>query len=1237
MFKSKKTAWLTIAALLVPTTAGLFGSSAAQAADVPTTLSTFTVNGTDVLTSNTLSVDVATLNVSETGVLSADVVATATDTANTTVTITGDSGLVVGSNTLSVRVAASWTEQVQNPNYVPARTEANPDYRPAVIDDPETTDVDETAPAQGEPTITYPAQGTEFTTESRTASQTYTRTINVLNNDTGSVITVNEEEVANGDGVEVDWGTLSVPVTVTPSDSNATVKVNGTLVGLVSGVATTSATGLTTGENTITVLVAAPNGETDESLLTVTVLPNTDASAVITIDGIIAEDGDEVPLDFGSTDPDIEVYTADEDATYVVDGGSDLIPGENRVEIFVTAADGVTVQIFRLTLLVQLDNDTTAAIYVNGVERSEGDEIVLPYQTTSVAVVVEVADSDSSYVIDGSSELMQGTNDLLVTVYAADNVTSYQYAFTLLVSDPDVTLKTLKLNGNSVTENSTVSSSSSKNTLLLEATDSRATIAVDGGSYNPTTGALVLANGSNDITVTVTGDDKATTRDYLFTVNVNLDLTLKTFKFNGTTIANNGSATTWSASNNLTLEANDSRSTITVDNVTYNPATGSIQLIDGQNDVTVTVTGDDGESTEDYVITLGKYDIKVKWEGNNEDVSVIENEVVNVPGNVESVEVTATEPFDGWKVEVEGNTDLAFGSNTVAVTYTSPENVEVLKTFTVFVGDADLSAAIEVNDEAVVFDANGTGVNGTVSLEESPASAAVVVETADTRSTYVVTGGSALNVGANTITVVVTGADDKTRTYTITVTVIASTDTEITGKFVNGEAISEEGDFTEVTAGVISIDIDTADVNATSRVTVAPTAGTFGGWATTTNGVITGSGFLTVTVVVTAEDGVTVGDAETFNILATKDFDVTSGSNPVTDTLRVGTYAKSTPATVAAWFPQGAKLNYQWLLDGEVISGATTSRLLLTAEHYGEAVVRPVVSQTVAGVTKSYIGQALDVSLGIIPLASVPGITGKPQLGNTLKVATKKWTADVELTISWYVDGQLSDVTGEEFVLNESNVNAGETVKARVTGELDGYETLYKESALLTVTPGTLRITEKPSIAAGANGYVVGEKITITSGKSSNLDADENIQWYRNGVALFNETDSEYEITAADVSKKLTAVVTYSLVNYADASITLKAGAIKVGTLDQPDAATIIEDGTTKLTAILGYDNTVVRSSVKYIWYRNGRAVLGQNTSSYTLTSKDAGATISVRVTATYPGYKSTVTVTTGDDNYKVD
>jgi uncharacterized metal-binding protein len=1205
MFKSKKTAWLTIVAMLVPTTIGLFGASAAQAATA-TTLSTFTINGTDALTSSSVNLDVSTLNVSAAGVLSTDVVAIPTESAGTSVAISGDSNLHIGANTLTATVSSTWTEEVTNPDYVAE---------------------DGSSPAVGTPTITV----------TRNDSQTYTRTLNVLNNDNTAVIILNQDELINGESTETDWGVTSVPVVVTPTDPQATVRVNGVSVALVGGKATTSVDGLTTGDNSVSVVVTAPNGEADESIFNVLVDQNTDTGATFTVDGIMADDGEIVPLDYGTTDPDIEVITSDVNATFVLEGGSDLITGENPVAIYVTAEDGVTTQTYNLTLIVAANNDTAATFYVNGVATDDGSDVVLPYQTTDVAVRVELADSDAAYIVDGGSSLLQGSNDLVVTVIAADGVTTSTYAINLLVSDPDVTLKTLKLNGSNVADQGTASTTTSKNILLLQTTDSRATVAVDGGEYNASTGALVLANGRNDIVITVTGDDKSTTREYDITVNVNLDVTLKTLKFNGQTLANNGSATTWTASNSLVLEANDSRSTITVDGGTYNAAAGTITLDEGQTDVTVTVTGDDGETTLDYVLTLGRYTLSVDWEGNTDAVSTIADGVVAVPGSVENVQVTAAAPFDGWVVGVEGDKGLDFGNNTVTVTYTSPENVEILKTFTVFVGDADLSlSTLSVGGQ----DVDLTGLTGTVSLEDHPQSAAVEVETTDLRATFQVAGGNNLVVGnSNRVTVVVTGADNKTATYTITVIVLPSDVTDIDALTINGDVVSPDAELTEVDAGVLDLSVDTADSNATAVVTVAPTAGTFGGWVTSSNGVFAGSGYLTVSVVVTAEDGIAIADPVSYNLLATKDFDVTSGSNPVTDTLRVGTYAKSTPTTVAAWFPTGTKLSYQWLLNGELISGQSTSRLLLTVDHFGtDNSVRPVVSGMVAGVKKTYVGQALDVSKGIIALASTPGLNGKPQLGNTLTAVPKKWSPDVELAYQWYVNGQAFDgATTETFVVSEANVNAGDSVKVAVIGTLEGYEDLTKFSAPVIVTPGVLRITEKPTISVD-NGYVTGSTITATEGATNYEEATATFQWYRNGVSIVGEQGAEYTAVAADVAKKLTVVVSYGAANYSPVAITLKTPTIKVGTLDAPEVATIgLSQTGTKLIAFGGYVTTETTSSVKYIWYRNGRAVLGQNSAQYTLTSKDAGAAISVRVTATYPGYKATVTLTTGDDNYQVD
>jgi len=158
MFKSKKTAWLTIVALLVPTTIGLFGSSAAQADASSTSLSTFTVSGFDVLNAGSVNLDVSTLNVEAgTGSLSTDVVATASDAANTSVSVTGATGLHLGANTLTVTVHDNTVDTVV----------------------PDTT---------------------------------YTRTLNVLNNDNSAVIVLNQDELINGESTEADWGTTSVPV-----------------------------------------------------------------------------------------------------------------------------------------------------------------------------------------------------------------------------------------------------------------------------------------------------------------------------------------------------------------------------------------------------------------------------------------------------------------------------------------------------------------------------------------------------------------------------------------------------------------------------------------------------------------------------------------------------------------------------------------------------------------------------------------------------------------------------------------------------------------------------------------------------------------------------------------------------------------------------------------------------------------------------------------------------------------
>ncbi|MEI8231530.1 MAG: hypothetical protein WCG32_03065 [Actinomycetes bacterium] len=928
MFKSKKTAWLTIVALLVPTTIGLFGSSAAQADASSTSLSTFTVNGTDALTATSINLDVSTLNVdSVTGSRSTDIVAIAADADNTSVSVVGGNNLTLGSNTLTVTVH-------------------------------------------------------DNTVDSLVADTVYTRTLNVQNNDNSAVIVIGYDELINGESTETDWGVTSVPVVVTPTDPSATVKVNGIAVSLVNGKATTSVTGLTTGDNSVSVVVTAANGEYDESIFNVLVDQNTDTGATFTVDGILADDGETVPLDYGTTDPDLEVITSDPNASFVIEGGSDLITGENPVAIYVTAEDGVTTQTYNLTFIVMSNNDTTATIFVNGVATDDGSDVALAYQTTGVTVRVELADPEAAYIIDGGTGLLQGQNDLVVTVIAADGVTFTNYGINLNVADPDVTLSTLKFNGSTVADQGTVSTTSLLvNTLTLVTTDSRATVSVDGAvSFNAVTGAITLTYGRNDLAITVTGDDKSTTREYDIVVIAPADLSVDSIMIGG------------------------------------------------------------------------------------EDVAL-------------------------------------------------------------------------------------TGLTGTVTLPEHPASAAVEVMTVDAQATYRVTGGNNLVVGNNSVTVVVTGADQRTATYTITVSVLASTDAEIAAVSVNGHVV-EEGSLAEVDAGVLNLSVQTSDSKARSSVTVAPTAGA-DGWVSTVSGVTTGSGYLTVSVVVTAEDG-TVADAVTYDIVATKHFDVTSSSKTEPNILRVGTSATITAATPVSWFPSKTKLTYKWLLNDEVIEGATKTKLALTVDHYGtENVLRPVVSGTVGGVLRTYVGQPLTVAKGIIARSSVPGVTGgmsgKAILGKTLTASAKTWSTDVVTSFNWQVNGQNVANSTDTFVVDQAHAVPGDQITVKVTGKLYGYEDLTKTSAVYTVFPGVLKITVKSTISAD-NTYVTGSTITATPGATnagSSVNVQTSFQWYRDGVAISGAVSAGYKIVAADVLKKLSVVVSYSTLNYTSASLTLKAPAIK--------------------------------------------------------------------------------------------
>ncbi|NCW83050.1 MAG: hypothetical protein EBV68_14455, partial [Betaproteobacteria bacterium] len=263
-----------------------------------------------------------------------------------------------------------------------------------------------------------------------------------------SSITVNGDDVSDGDVVELASGTTDVDVEVVTSDEDASYSVTGDV-------------GLVTGENILTVTVTAADGETTQDYtITLIVLLSDDVSlAVFQVAGVDVVDGDSVEVEPGTSDVEVVVETTDPDATFEVFGDQELLPGINDLVVTVTAADGETVVDYLVSVVVPLSDDVSLLSFqVDGSDVSDGDVVELAAYTTDVDVVVEANDPDATVEIEGAGGLVAGENVLTVTVTAVDGETVGSYSVVLVVAlGDDTSLATFQVNGEDVEDGATVS------------------------------------------------------------------------------------------------------------------------------------------------------------------------------------------------------------------------------------------------------------------------------------------------------------------------------------------------------------------------------------------------------------------------------------------------------------------------------------------------------------------------------------------------------------------------------------------------------------------------------------------------------------------------------------------------------------------------------------------------------------------------------------------------------------
>ena len=630
---------------------------------------------------------------------------------------------------------------------------------------------------------------------------------------------------------------------------------------------------------------------------------------------------------------------------------------------------------------------------------------------------------------------------------------------------------------------------------------------------------------------------------------------------------------------------------------------GVISLSVGSNVITVEVTAEDGQTSRTYTVTLTRL-ASIQQESTDATLSALtlsgidfgtfRSGMTSYSAHVaNSVRQTTVRPTVndsgasyviklGGVTDADGTVSLAVGANVITVEVTA-EDGSTTQTYRVTVTradppstDATLKGLTLSEVDFGIFDSTTTSYSTQVANSLSQTTVTPVVN--DSGASRIIKIGGVtdsdgtvpLAVGSNVITVEVTAEDDSTtQTYTVTVTRAEPPSTDATLK---GLTLSDVnfGTFSSATTSY------TAQVaNSVTQTTVTPTVNDSGashiikiGGVTDADGKVSLSvGTSVITVVVTAEDGVTT---RTYTVTVTRAESSTS--------------EKSSDATLKSLALSG--------IDFGTFDSTTTSYSTQVSNSVSQTIVTPAANAPGA----SYV-----IKLGGVIIAD-----GKVSLdvGNnviTVDVAaedgetTKTYTITVTRTEPPSTDATLSTLT-------LSDVNFGTFVSgtraytASVANSVSRTKVIpsvnHSGASFVIKLGGVTDADGTVALAVGANVITVDvtaqdrqttRTYIITVTRSASLSSDATLRSLTLSDIDFGTFDSSSRSYSAQVANSVARTTVRPTLNDSDATYVIKLGGVTDtdGTVSLSVGSNVItivvtaQDGSTTRT----YTVTVTRAS----------------------------------------------------------
>ncbi|XZF12718.1 beta strand repeat-containing protein [Chitinophagaceae bacterium MMS25-I14] len=290
------------------------------------------------------------------------------------------------------------------------------------------------------------------------------------------------------------------------------------------------------------------------------------------------------------------------------------------------------------------------------------------------------------------------------------------------------------------------------------------------------------------------------------------------------------------------------------------------------------------------------------------------------------------------------------------------------------------------------------------------------------------------------------------------------------------------------------------------------------------------------------------------------------GTQPQAQTVCAGTGASfSVTAT-------GTGLTYQWLKNGAIINGATSSSYNITNTALTDTGNYSVVITACSSTTSN----TAHLTVNPIPTATITPAGATTFCSGSSVVLNA--TTGTGYTYQWYNGAtQISGQTGSSYTANA-------TGSYTVTVTANTCAATSAATAVTVNTAPTATITP-----AGATTFCQGGSVVLNANTGTGL----TYQWYNGATQISGQTGSSYTATAAG---NYTVAISNGTCSATSAATAVTVNTAPTATVTPAGATTFCQGGSVVLNANTG-------TGLTYQWYNGATQISGQTSSSYTATA----------------------------------